>query len=127
MVSSRFSSSARTLRRDRAAAGAMKADPRRIAIEHATRVVALKLYARELTAAEAVASLAAVIDPDRRAPDATPRENVTAVRARQRAEMIAEMKRLEQEGRGREAAGIVAAQFAKDRLDPIEVESLTRK
>jgi hypothetical protein len=98
-------------------------DPRLAAIESAVRETALKLWARDQTVAEIVEKLTVV----GAMPVDTPRDGAAAVRESRRKAMLAELERIEQEGRGSAAAMLVARKFASDPLDPIEVESLATK
>jgi hypothetical protein len=104
----------------------MSVDPRSPAIYLAVQRAALVLLKRETAVAEAVAVLRDAIAGGAPA-DATPRENVKAIRQSRREAMLAEMERYEQQGRGTAAATRVAQKFAADPLDPIEVESIARK
>jgi len=61
------------------------------------------------------------------AADATPRELAAAGRQAHRAEVVAEIMRLEKEGRGRDAVSIVVDDRVVDKRDRTEVESLSRK
>jgi hypothetical protein len=104
----------------------MTADPRQATVERAVKAAALALLARDQTPAEVVASLTdavAAISPA----DTTPREGVAAVRQSRRGAMLAELERLERQGRGRAAAMVVAGKFAADPHDDVEVASLARK
>jgi hypothetical protein len=101
-------------------------DPRQASVERAVKAAALALLARDQTVAEVVAALTNAVVGDVPA-DITPRESVAAVRQSRREKMVAELIRLEQEGRGRPAAMLVARKFASDPRDPVEVESLARK
>jgi hypothetical protein len=104
-----------------------RGDPRQAAaIERAVRAAALALLARDRTVAEVVAALTDAVAGEVPA-DITPRESVAAVRQSRREKMVAELIRLEQEGRGRPAAMVVARRFAADARDPVEVASLARK
>jgi hypothetical protein len=119
------------IRRIRAATAAgpvtkYRSDPRQAAVERAVKTAAMALLARDQTVAEVVAALTDAVAGEMPA-DVTPRETVAAVRQSRREKMVAELIRLEQEGRGRPAAMLVARKFASDPLDPIEVESLARK
>jgi hypothetical protein len=86
---------------------------------------ALALVARQATVTKAVASAAAAMSVDG-ARGVTPREKKQIDALARRERMLAEMSRLEEEGRSREAPMLVARAFAVDRRDPIEVESLAR-
>jgi len=97
----------------------MTADPRQIAVERAVKVAALARLAREIGIAEALAVIAT-------AGGVTPRESVAAVCQSRQQQMIVELNRLEQEGRGRAAPMLVARKFVADPRDPIEVEILAR-
>jgi hypothetical protein len=99
---------------------------RQAAVERAVKAAALALLSRDRTVAEVVAALADAVSADVPA-DTTPRESVAAVRQSRRERMVTELIRLEQKGRGRPAAMLVARKFASDPHDPIEVESLARK
>jgi hypothetical protein len=103
-----------------------RSEPRQPAIERAVRTATLALLARDQTVAEVVAALTEAV-ADEVPADITPRESVAAVRKLRRDTMVSELIRLEQEGRGRLAAMLVARKFASDPLDPIEVESLATK
>jgi hypothetical protein len=97
-------------------------DPRLAAIERAVRETALKLWARDQTVTEIVAKLTVVGEM----PVITPREGVAAVRQARRDEMVAELIRREQEGRGRGAVMRIARDFAIDKFDDGEVNNLAR-
>src|ERR1700746_1193678 len=101
-----------------------QSDPRQAAIKRAVWAVELGLLERELTVEEAVARLAKT---NGIAGDQTPRERAAAARQSRREEMLAELTRREREGRGRDAVKLVARDYAGDRSDPIEIESLARK
>jgi hypothetical protein len=100
-------------------------DPRRAAIEHAVRMAAASLLAREISISAALASVATVMGGD--GTTATPRELATAGRQAHRDQVVAQIVEFERTGRGRAAVSIVARQHAVDVRDPIEVESLTNK
>jgi hypothetical protein len=100
-------------------------DPHHAIIERAVRAAALALWAREQTVAEVTAALAAAVASDAPA-DITPRERVAEARHARREKMVAEVIRLEREGRGRSAVMLVARKFAHDSLDAVELESLAR-
>ena len=93
-------------------------DPRLTAIEHAIRGAAKRLFSSGQTISEVVAVLAVAGE----VPDTTPRESAAAVREC----MVAELRRLEQQGRSRGAVALIAGKFASDPLDPIEVDTLKR-
>src|SRR5258708_39993982 len=98
-------------------------DPRHAAaVERAVRVAALALLSRDQTVAEVVAALTEAVAGEMPA-DVTPRETVAAVRQSRREKMVAELIRLEHEGRGRPAAMLVARKFAAEARDPVEVAS----
>lgn len=99
-------------------------DARLTAIERAVREAALKLWARDDTVAEVVAKLTVVTEMPS---IATPRECAVAARQSRREKMLAALGRHEQDGRGRDAAMRVARDFAVDREDSVEVESLARQ
>lgn len=99
---------------------------RHAAIERAVKAAALALLSHDQTIAEVVATLANAVAGEVPA-DVTAKESVAAVRQSRRDKMVAELIRLEQEGRGRPAATIVARRFATDPRDPTEVESLATK
>lgn len=99
---------------------------RRAAIERAVRAVASALLAREITIAEAVSAVALAVGVPKDE-TSTPRERAAAGRRRHRANILAQMKRLEREGKGRQAAAFLARSNAADPLDPIEVETLENK
>jgi nucleoid-associated protein YgaU len=96
------------------------ADQRQASVEHAVKVKALARLAIEIGIGEALKVIAA-------ATDATPRELAAAGRQAHRAEVVAEIVRLEKEGRGRDAVSIVVGEYVIDRRDSIEVDSLSRK
>jgi hypothetical protein len=100
-------------------------DPRQVTIERHVRAAALALLARERTVVEVVAALATAVGE--MPVDLTPREVVAAGRRAYRARVVAEIERLEKQGRGRAAASIIARSYAADVRDPIEVETLTNK
>jgi hypothetical protein len=104
-----------------------RGDRRHAAVERAVRAAALALLARDQTVAEIVAALADAVGADVPADNITPRESVAAVRQSRREQMVVELERLEQEGRGRPAAMLVARKFAAEARDPVEVASLARK
>lgn len=83
------------------------------------------MLARDRTIAEIVAALTKVAGDG--TADLTPREMAETTRKSRREKMLAALVRLEQEGRGRSAAMSVARDFANDRRDAVEVESLARK
>jgi hypothetical protein len=95
-------------------------------VERVVATVAAAMLARQLSAADAAAALAAAmagaVDET-----ATPRELAKAGRQDHRACIVAEMARLEKEGRRRDAAGILAGENAADKRDPVEVETLKNK
>jgi hypothetical protein len=97
-------------------------DPRLAAIERVVRETALKLWARDQTVSEIVEKLTVVGEM----PVMTPREGVAAVRRSRREEMIAELIRREREGPKRGAVLKVARDFASDRHDDDEVQTLAR-
>jgi hypothetical protein len=103
-----------------------RSDPRQPAIERAVKAAALALLARDLTIAEVVAALSDAVAGEMDS-GVTPRESVAAVRQSKRERMVAELVRLEQDGRARASAMVVARKFASDPRDPVEVESLARK
>ena len=99
---------------------------RRSAVERAVQAAALALLEREISISQALAVVATAM----RGPDdetATPRELTAAVRQGHRANVVAELARLEQEGKGREAPMILARSNAGDAHDPVEVETLANK
>jgi hypothetical protein len=99
-----------------------RSDPRKAAIQRAVNVIAEAIFARDIHISEVVAALTTA-----KGDATTPRESAAAVRQSQHEKMVAELTRLEQEGRGRASAMLVARKFAGDPLDPIEVESIARK
>jgi hypothetical protein len=101
-------------------------DPRQAAVRRALNAIAQALLARDIHISEVLAALAAPGDVAEGAA-ATPRELAAAGRKTHRERVVAEIVRLEQEGRRRAAASIVARQHAADARDPIEVETLTNK
>jgi lipopolysaccharide biosynthesis protein len=102
-----------------------RGDPRQPVAESTIRAVALDLLARGQAVAEIIAALTTVADE--MPADITPREREAAAYQSRREAMIAALIRLEQQGRGRDAVKVVARDFARDRYDLIEVESLARK
>jgi hypothetical protein len=104
----------------------MTANPRLDAVEYAVKVKALAELAREIGISEALAVIAAAKG---RTEDetVTPRELAAAGRHAYRAQVVADMARLEKDGRGRDAALIVARRHAADVRDPVEVETLKNK
>ena len=103
-------------------------DPRQPAIEHAIRMAATSLLAREIGIGEALAAVATVMDAGTRDDETpTPRELAAVGRQAHRAQVVAQIGRLEKEGRGRAGASIVARLHAADVRDPVEVETLTNK
>jgi hypothetical protein len=101
----------------------MASDPRITAIERAVRETALKLFARKLSVDDVVAKLNVVCEM----PIATAREAAAAERKILDDKMRAEMLRYERQGRGINAATLVAQAFAVDRFDDVEVETIARK
>jgi hypothetical protein len=97
-------------------------DPRLAAIKRAVMETALKLWARDQTVTEIVAKLTVVSEM----PAITPREGVAAVRRSRREKMVGELIRREQEGPRRGAVMKVARNFASDRHDDDEVQTLAR-
>jgi hypothetical protein len=95
-------------------------DPRQAAVERAVKAATEALLSREIGIREALA-MGGTSDET-----ATPRELAAAGRQAYRAEVVAEI-RLEMDGRGRDAALIVARRHAADVRDPIEVETLANK
>jgi hypothetical protein len=59
--------------------------------------------------------------------DVSPRDRDAALRQSGQQEMLAELLRLEREGRGRGAAMLVARKFARDSRDPVELDSHARQ
>lgn len=90
------------------------------AIGRALKVKALRELAREIGVAEAVGVLAAMVDR-------TPREIAKTAQEAHRAVIVAELDRMELEGKGRQAAGVLARRDAADLLDPAEVAALQDK
>jgi hypothetical protein len=90
-------------------------------IQRAVNAIAEAILARDIHISEVVAVLTAA-----NGNTATPRESVAAVRQTRREQMVADLERMELEGRGRAAVMLVARRFARDPLDPIEVDSLAR-
>jgi hypothetical protein len=95
-------------------------DPRQAAVEHAVKVKALAQLAREIGIDEALKVIGAAIDR-------TPREIAAAARRAYREKIVAEIMRIENEGRARSAVSAVVSGHVLDKDDPIEVESLRRK
>jgi hypothetical protein len=104
----------------------MTANPRLDAVEYALKVKALAELAREIGIGEALAVIAAAVDGTKDE-TATPRELAAAGRRALRAQVVADIVRIEKEGRVRAAASIVARSYAADVHDPIEVETLANK
>jgi hypothetical protein len=103
-----------------------RSDSRQAAVERALRAAAQRLLAREIGIGEALAAVGVVLaGPEEKT--ATPREIAAAGKADYRAQIVGEILRLERDGRGRDAADIVARDQAMDRRDPIEVETLKNK
>jgi hypothetical protein len=102
-------------------------DARQGAVERAVKSAAQRLLAREISINEALAVVGVALSaPEER--KATPRELAASCRHAHRQGVVAEIVQLESEGRGRASAlSIVVTRHVKDRFDPIEVESLTRK
>jgi hypothetical protein len=94
-------------------------------VERAVRSAALALLSRARSVAEVIATLASAVDAAASGA-VTPRERAATARKARRDEMVAETVRLEGAGRGRTAVMSVARKFARDPLDPVEVESLAR-
>jgi IMP cyclohydrolase len=101
-------------------------DPRLAAVEHAVKVKALAQLAREIGIGEALAVIAKAMDGTKDE-TATPRELAVAGRQAHRAQVVADMARLEKDGRGRDAALFLARKHAADVRDPVEVETLKNK
>lgn len=101
-------------------------DSRQAAIELAVKAAALALLSREIGISEALAVVAAAMGGTKDEA-ATPRELAAAGRQAYRERVVAEIVRIEKEGRRRAAASIVARLHAADVCDPIEVETLTNK
>lgn len=101
-------------------------DPRQAAVERAVKAAATALLARDIGISEALAAVATAMG-DTKDETATPREIAATGRQAHRAQVVAQIMRLENEGRGRAAASIVARMYAADVRDPIEVETLTNK
>jgi hypothetical protein len=101
-------------------------DPRQTSVQRAVKVAALARLAREIGIAEALAVVATAMRTTKDEA-ATPRELAAAGRHAYRAGVVEEIGQLENEGRGRAAASIVARRHAADVHDPIEVETLTNK
>src|SRR5258706_654595 len=103
-------------------------DPSRYSVERAVKSAALALLSREIGIGEALAAVAAAMGGGTKdeTTTATPRELAAASRQAHRAQVVAQIVRLEKE-RGRAAASIVARTHAADVHDPIEVETLTNK
>ena len=103
----------------------MPSDPRLAAVERAVKAAAMALLARERTIAEVFAGLTDAVDgivPI----DVTPREAVAALRRSRKEQMLDALARYERQGRKRDAAKLVARDFAADKRDAIEVASLVR-
>lgn len=96
------------------------ADPRQAAVEHALKVKALARLAREIGIDVALKVIGAAIDR-------TPREIAAGARRAFRDNIVAQILRLENEGRARSAVSIVVSEHVLDKNDLIEVESLRRK
>jgi hypothetical protein len=105
----------------------MTADPRQPAIEHAIKMAATSLLARQIGISEALAAVTTAMG-GANDETATPRELAAAGRQAHRAQVVAEIVRFEKEGRGRAAAVLFLARLhAADKHDPIEVETLKNK
>jgi hypothetical protein len=100
---------------------------RHSSVERAVKMEALKRLAREIGISDALAAVAAAMGGGTKDETATPREIAAAGRQAHRAQVVAQIERLEKEGRGRAATSIVARQHAADVRDPIEIETLTNK
>jgi hypothetical protein len=96
--------------------------PRQAAIQRALNRIGQALLDRNFAVADAVLAAART-----ELSDVAPRESAAALSRSRREEMMAELRRLEAEGRAREAPVIVARQFARDRADQVEIDSLARK
>lgn len=95
-------------------------------VERVLRAVMDGMLSRQLSTADAYAALAAAAaDPEDET--ASPRELAKAARQGHRASVLAQMARLELEGRARDAAMILAGDNAADARDPVEVETLANK
>jgi thioesterase domain-containing protein len=101
-------------------------DPRQAAVKRAVEAAAIALLARDQTVAEVVAALTDAVASIAPA-DVTPREGLAALRQSRREEMLDELARYERQGRGRDAAKMVARDFAADKRDAVEVASIARK
>ncbi len=101
-------------------------DPRQAAVELAVKTATLALLSREIGISEALAAVATAMGGTN-VEMATPRELAAAGRQAHRERVVADILRLEKEGRGRAAASIVARVYAADLHDPVEVETLTNK
>jgi hypothetical protein len=101
-------------------------DQRRASVEHAVKVKALAQLAREIGIGEALAVITKAMDGTKYEAN-TPRELAAAGRQAHRAQVVADMAGLEKDGRGRDAALILARRHAADVRDPVEVETLTNK
>jgi hypothetical protein len=95
-------------------------DDRRQAIERAVKVKALAQLAREIGIDEALKIIGAAMDR-------TPRETAAVARRAFREKIVAEIIRIENDGRPRSAVSIVVSDHVLDKNDPIEVDSLRRK
>jgi hypothetical protein len=104
-------------------------DPRQAAVERAVKAAALALLSREIGISEALAAVAAAMGGTKgeKGEAATPREFAAAMRRDHRASIVAEIVRLENEGRGRAAAMILARANAADPRDPVEIETLANR
>jgi hypothetical protein len=95
-----------------------------IAVEREVRAILVAHVTGELSLGTAVKLLAAAAVGG--SAEAVPAERRAERQAREDAEDLAQMAELESQGRGREAAGIVARQRV-DRYDPGAVESETHR
>lgn len=103
-----------------------KSSARRTAVQHAIRAISAAQAELSLPIEQVFALLAAEANADGRN-DSTPREATAAARLARREQMMDELRRRQQGGMRRGLAKSVARMFARDPLDPIEVESLRRQ
>lgn len=95
-------------------------------IADALLAAAQSVVENRATLADAVAAVASALtgDDDQRLGDQSARERLAHARALRKTAMLAEYDRLRQSGRGRNAAAIVARQFAEDPHDPVAIASI---
>src|SRR5260370_42515766 len=104
-------------------------DPRQPAIEHAIKMAATSLLAREIGIGEALAAVATVMGGGTKDDEtSTPRELAAVGRQAHRAQIVGEIVRYEKEGRGLAKAALSLARVrSPDQRGPIRNETLKNK